>query len=71
MLGRDEMTLQVPLTGKVNLAKLTPETRQKCQEWALILYQVTLLKGLCHEISNFFEGLKNQISTFCICADSF
>jgi hypothetical protein len=22
-------------------------------------------------MNNFFEGLKNQISTFCICADSF
>ncbi len=29
------------------------------------------LKGLCHEMNNFFEGLKNQTSTFCICADSF
>jgi hypothetical protein len=29
------------------------------------------LKGLCNKINNFFEGLKNQISTFCICADSF
>jgi hypothetical protein len=27
--------------------------------------------GLCHEMSNFFEGLKNQIGTFCICADKF
>jgi hypothetical protein len=45
VLGRDEMTLQVPLTGKVNLAKLTPETQQKCKECALILAQVTSLKG--------------------------
>ncbi len=29
------------------------------------------LKGLCHEMNKFFEGLKNQISTFCIGADSF
>ncbi len=29
------------------------------------------LKGLCHEMNNFFEGLKNQISTFCICAYSY
>jgi hypothetical protein len=29
------------------------------------------LKGLCQEMNNFFEGLKNQISTFCICDDSF
>ncbi len=43
MLGRDEMTLQVPLTGKVNLAKLTPETRQNCKGCALILAQVTSL----------------------------
>jgi hypothetical protein len=28
-------------------------------------------KGLCHEMNIFFNGLKNQISTFCICADSF
>ncbi len=26
------------------------------------------LKGQCHEMNNFFEGLKNQISTFCISA---
>jgi hypothetical protein len=25
------------------------------------------LKGLCHDMNNFFEGPKNQISTFCIC----
>jgi hypothetical protein len=31
--------------------------------------QLYLLKGQYHEISNFFEGLKNQINTFCICAD--
>jgi hypothetical protein len=24
-----------------------------------------VLKGLCYEMNNFFEGLKNQISTFC------
>ena len=29
------------------------------------------LKGQCHEMNNFFEGLKNKISTFCICADGF
>jgi len=29
------------------------------------------LKGLCYEMNNLFEGLENQISTFCICADSF
>ncbi len=29
------------------------------------------LKGLCHEMNNYFEGLKNQISTFCLGADSF
>jgi hypothetical protein len=29
------------------------------------------LKGQCHEINNFFEGLKIKISTFCICADGF
>ncbi len=29
------------------------------------------LKGLCHQMNNFYEGLKNQSSTFCICADSF
>jgi hypothetical protein len=31
----------------------------------------TELKGLCHEKNKFLEGLKNQISTFCICADSY
>jgi hypothetical protein len=41
VLGRDEMTLQVSLTGKVNLAQFTPKTRQKCKERALILAQVT------------------------------
>jgi hypothetical protein len=30
-----------------------------------------ILKGQCHEMNNFFEGLKNQISTFCISADGF
>jgi hypothetical protein len=25
---------------------------------------------MCHEMNNFLEGLKSQISTFCICADS-
>jgi hypothetical protein len=29
------------------------------------------LKGQCHEMNNSFEGLKNQISTFCISADVF
>ena len=29
------------------------------------------LKGQCHEMNNFFEGPKNQISTFCIKADGF
>jgi hypothetical protein len=29
------------------------------------------LKRHCHKMNNFFEGLKNQISTFCICADGF
>jgi hypothetical protein len=29
------------------------------------------LKGLCHEMNKFFEGLKNQISTFWSCADGF
>jgi hypothetical protein len=31
----------------------------------------TILKGLCHEMTIFFEGLKYQIITFCMCADSF
>jgi hypothetical protein len=26
---------------------------------------------VCHEMNNFFEGPKNQISTFCIWVDSF
>ncbi len=30
-----------------------------------------ILKGQCLEMNNFFEGLKNQISTFCIGADDF
>jgi hypothetical protein len=30
-----------------------------------------ILKGQCHEMNNFFEGLKNQISIFCTCADGF
>ncbi len=29
------------------------------------------LKGQCNEINNFLEGLKNQISTFCLSADGF
>ncbi len=29
------------------------------------------LKRLCHEMNNLFEGLKIQISAFCICADSY
>ncbi len=29
------------------------------------------LKGQCHEKNNFVEGLKNQISTFCIGAEGF
>ena len=29
------------------------------------------LKGRCNEMNNFFEGLKNQISTFCICTNGF
>ncbi len=29
------------------------------------------LKGQCHEMNNFFEGLKYQISTFRIGADGF
>ncbi len=28
-------------------------------------------KGKCHKINDFFEGFKNQISTFCIGADGF
>jgi hypothetical protein len=38
-----------------------------------ILRSFISLKGLCHEINNFWKVLKNQISTvptFCICADS-
>ncbi len=31
----------------------------------------SILKGQCHDINNFFEGLKNQISNFCIGTDSF
>jgi hypothetical protein len=27
------------------------------------------LKGLCHEMNIFLEVIKNQIGTFCICAD--
>jgi hypothetical protein len=33
--------------------------------------QVFPIKGQCHEMKNWFEGLKNQISTFCIGADDF
>ncbi len=33
--------------------------------------QEFLLKGLCHEMNNFFEDHKSQIITFCTCADSF
>jgi len=29
------------------------------------------LKGQCHEMKSYFDGLKNQISTFCIGADGF
>jgi hypothetical protein len=29
-----------------------------------------ILKGQCPEINNFFEGPKNEISTFCISAES-
>jgi hypothetical protein len=29
------------------------------------------LKGQCHEMNNFSDGLTNQISTFCIGADGF
>jgi hypothetical protein len=29
------------------------------------------LKGQCHEIDIFFEGLNILISTFCVCADVF
>jgi hypothetical protein len=29
------------------------------------------LKGHCHKINNFFEGLKNQISTFCCCLEKY
>ncbi len=29
------------------------------------------LRGLCHEMNNCFEGLKNQISTFFIFNDGF
>ncbi len=28
-----------------------------------------VLKGLCHEVKNFLDGLRNQISTFCIYSD--
>ncbi len=31
----------------------------------------SILNGQCHEMNNFFEGLKNQISAFFMCADSF
>ncbi len=33
--------------------------------------QVGVLKGQCHEMNNFFDGLKNKISTFCIGAEGF
>jgi hypothetical protein len=36
-----------------------------------LFYNQKILNGLCHEINNFFEGLKNKISTFCTCADGF
>ncbi len=41
-------------------------------ELALIrIPSLLYLKGQRHEINNFFEGLKNQISSFCISADVF
>jgi hypothetical protein len=33
--------------------------------------QIFFFQGIVHEMNKFFEGLKNQISTFCVCADSF
>ncbi len=33
--------------------------------------RILFLKGQCHEMNNLIEGLKNQISTFCIGADGF
>jgi hypothetical protein len=42
-------------------------------EGSMCLYnaqiQITLLKGLCHEMNDFVEGPKSQVSTFCTCAD--
>jgi hypothetical protein len=35
------------------------------------LHLLSQLKGQCHEMDNFVEGLKNQISTFCLGADGF
>jgi hypothetical protein len=35
------------------------------------IFRTFTLKRQCHEMNNFSEGLKNQISTFCISADSF
>jgi|LakMenE01Jun11ns_1017448.scaffolds.fasta_scaffold9526899_1 hypothetical protein len=30
-----------------------------------------LLKGLCHAMDNFFEGVNILIITFCVCANGF
>jgi hypothetical protein len=37
----------------------------------LICKVILSFKGLCHEMNICLEGLKNQIFTFCIGADSF
>ncbi len=34
------------------------------------IYEIEkILKGLCHEMNNLFDGPKSQINTLCICAD--
>jgi hypothetical protein len=32
---------------------------------------LVFLKGQCHEMDLFFQGLNILISTFCVCADGF
>jgi hypothetical protein len=39
--------------------------------WTVRLKTMNHLKGQCHEMDIFFEGLNILISTFCVCADGF
>jgi hypothetical protein len=47
------------------------QENEMCEREKIVGMEKRRLEGQCHKMTDFFEGLKNQISIFCICADGF